>query len=59
LDGRGIRATFFIVGQIAESNPALVRAIHNAGHEVASHGWDHRSVLDLTPASFREGVRRC
>ena len=36
----------------------LVRAIHRAGHEVASHGWDHRSVLEMTPDSFHEDVRR-
>jgi polysaccharide deacetylase family protein (PEP-CTERM system associated) len=54
----GIKATFFIVGQTAADNPALVRAIHEAGHEVASHGWDHRRLHELTPASFQEDVRR-
>jgi polysaccharide deacetylase family protein (PEP-CTERM system associated) len=58
LEEREIKATFFVVGQIARSNPALVRAIHRAGHEVASHGWDHRRVLGMTPASFRDDVRR-
>jgi polysaccharide deacetylase family protein (PEP-CTERM system associated) len=53
-----VLATFFIVGQIAETHPALVRAIHEAGHEVASHGWDHRRVLTMTPATFREDIRR-
>jgi polysaccharide deacetylase family protein (PEP-CTERM system associated) len=52
------KATFFIVGEIARQNPALVRAIHRAGHEVASHGWDHRRVLAMTPASFRCDVER-
>jgi polysaccharide deacetylase family protein (PEP-CTERM system associated) len=55
---REIKATFFIVGQVAERDPALVRAIHGAGHEVASHGWEHRRVLEMTPATFREDVRR-
>ncbi len=55
---RGIKATFFIVGQIAERDPALVQAIHRAGHEVASHGWDHRRVLEMTPGTFREDLRR-
>lgn len=53
-----IRATFFVVGQIACHLPGLVRAIHKAGHEVASHSWDHQRVHLLTPASFREDVRR-
>jgi polysaccharide deacetylase family protein (PEP-CTERM system associated) len=51
------RATFFIVGQIARHQPKLVRAIHQAGHEVASHSWDHRRVHCFTPAAFREDVR--
>jgi polysaccharide deacetylase family protein (PEP-CTERM system associated) len=51
-----IKATFFVLGEIARSHPRLVRAIHSAGHEVASHGWDHQRVLTLTPASFRQDV---
>ena len=53
-----ISATFFIVGQIAETNAALVRSIHDAGHEVASHGWDHRRIHAMTPQAFREDVQR-
>jgi polysaccharide deacetylase family protein (PEP-CTERM system associated) len=55
---RGIRATFFVVGRIAETDPTLVRAIHKAGHEVASHSWDHQRLQLHTPASFRADVRR-
>jgi len=58
LGERGVAATFFVVGEIARTNPDLVRAIHRAGHEVASHGWDHRRVHHFTPATFREDVRR-
>ena len=53
-----VRATFFVVGQIAEQHPRLIRAIAAAGHEVASHGWDHRRVLTMSPAEFRDDVRR-
>jgi polysaccharide deacetylase family protein (PEP-CTERM system associated) len=53
-----IRATFFIVGQIAEDEPRLVRSIQDAGHEVASHGWDHRRIHVMTPDTFREDVRK-
>jgi polysaccharide deacetylase family protein (PEP-CTERM system associated) len=52
------RATFFIVGKVAEHNPDLIRAVHRAGHEVASHGWDHRRVHHFTPETFREDLRR-
>ena len=54
---RKILATFFIVGQIAETNARLVRTIHEAGHEVASHGWDHRRINLLNPQSFKEDLR--
>ena len=53
-----MRATFFIVGKIAEHNPKLIRDIHDAGHEVASHSWDHRRVHHFTPETFREDLRR-
>jgi polysaccharide deacetylase family protein (PEP-CTERM system associated) len=53
-----VRATFFVVGQLAARDPGLVRAIAAAGHEVASHGWDHRRVLVMTPAEFRDDVCR-
>jgi len=51
-------ATFFIVGQIAESHPKLVRDLADAGHEIASHSWDHRRVHLHTPDTFREDLRR-
>jgi polysaccharide deacetylase family protein (PEP-CTERM system associated) len=57
LDHRDVRATFFVVGQVAIQNPKLIRLISSAGHEVASHGWDHRRVMAMTPEEFREDVR--
>ena len=53
----GARATFFLLGWVAERHPALVRQIAGAGHEVGSHGWDHRRVTDQTPEEFRESAR--
>ncbi|OGW63376.1 MAG: hypothetical protein A2V83_07955 [Nitrospirae bacterium RBG_16_64_22] len=44
LASRGIRATFFVLGWVAERDPGLVRAIRGAGHEVASHGYGHRPI---------------
>jgi polysaccharide deacetylase family protein (PEP-CTERM system associated) len=58
LAGAGARATFFIVGEIAEHNAVLIRRVAREGHEVASHGWDHRRVHHFTPATFREDVLR-
>jgi len=52
------RATFFVLGWVAERQAGLIRAIARAGHEIASHGWDHARVTDQTRAQFRESVRR-
>ncbi|WP_020474872.1 XrtA system polysaccharide deacetylase [Zavarzinella formosa] len=57
LAGAKARATFFIVGQIAGTHPKLVRELAEAGHEIASHGWDHRRVHRFTPETFREDLR--
>jgi polysaccharide deacetylase family protein (PEP-CTERM system associated) len=58
LDRFGAKGTFFVLGWVAERHPALVRAIAAGGHEVASHGWDHRRVTALTPDEFRDQARR-
>lgn len=54
----GVRGTFFVVGWIAERQPALVREIVRRGHEIACHSYWHRPVYRLTPAEFREDTRR-
>src|SRR5262245_49504080 len=54
----GAVATFFVLGDLALRHPALVRAMHEAGHEVASHGWDHRRIHHHSAKTFREDVRR-
>jgi polysaccharide deacetylase family protein (PEP-CTERM system associated) len=55
---RGVHGTFFVLGWIAQRYPDLVRSLADAGHEIASHGWDHRRVVDITPDEFRDSVRR-
>lgn len=52
------RGTFFVLGWVARRHPMLIRTIADAGHEIASHGWDHRRVTELTQAEFRDSVRR-
>lgn len=56
--GAGVRGTFFVLGWVAERFPALVKQIAAEGHEIASHGFGHRLVYDLTPEQFRDDVRR-
>lgn len=58
LHRRGVRATCFILGWVAERCPALVRRIHAAGHEIASHGYGHDLVYSLSHEAFREDIRR-
>ena len=54
----GVSATFFTLGWVAERYPALMRRVADAGHEVASHGYDHARVFTLSPEAFRAGLRR-
>lgn len=49
----GVRATFFVLGWVARRHPELVRAIDAAGHELGSHGFEHRLVYELSPQEFR------
>jgi polysaccharide deacetylase family protein (PEP-CTERM system associated) len=56
-DRHGVRATFFVLGWVAERFPALVREIAALGHEIASHGSRHQLLYTLTPEQFREDVR--
>ena len=58
LQSSNARATFFVLGWVAEKCPQLVRAIAAAGHEVASHGHGHEHVYSLQPDEFRSDVVR-
>ncbi|HEX8256637.1 MAG TPA: XrtA system polysaccharide deacetylase [Allosphingosinicella sp.] len=57
-DQARVKGTFFTLGWVAQRYPALVRRIAEAGHEVASHGWDHRRVFTLSAAEFRADLER-
>jgi polysaccharide deacetylase family protein (PEP-CTERM system associated) len=59
LDQTGVRATFFILGWVAERQPGLIRRIASAGHEIASHGYGHDLIYNLSPDEFRADVQRC
>ncbi|MCW5959795.1 MAG: DUF3473 domain-containing protein [Pyrinomonadaceae bacterium] len=58
LDEYDQKATFFVLGWIAEQNPKLIKEIVSRGHEVASRGYYHRSLRQLTPDEFREDLRK-
>src|SRR2546428_7912695 len=52
------RATFFVLGWVAEKKPEVVVRVAAAGHEIACHSLLHRKIFDLTPQEFREDTRR-
>lgn len=58
LDSFTIKATFFILGWVAERLPELVREIHQRGHEVACHGYGHELIYQIGPERFRADIRR-
>lgn len=51
-----VRATFFVLGWVAERFPEELRRIADAGHEIASHGFAHHRVTELTPDEFRQDL---
>jgi polysaccharide deacetylase family protein (PEP-CTERM system associated) len=58
LDRYGIKATFFILGWVAERALELTREIHRRGHEIACHGYEHQLIFQIGPDKFREDIRR-
>ncbi|MFT5284995.1 MAG: polysaccharide deacetylase family protein (PEP-CTERM system associated) [Planctomycetota bacterium] len=57
LERNNTHATFFFLGWIAERRPDVVRACLDAGHEVASHGYDHDYLWDLGPEGLEKDLR--
>ena len=58
LDEFKVKATFFVLGWIAERHPILIRTLYNEGHEVSSHGFHHQMIHQQTKDSFREDIKR-
>ncbi len=54
----GVRATFFVVGWVADEHPQLVAAVRSAGHDIGSHGHDHLRAYDLTADAFAADLRK-
>lgn len=54
----GHKATFFMLGWVAERYPEIARTIADAGHEIGTHSYWHRKVYELTPEVFREDLKR-
>ena len=54
----GATGTFFFLGEVAEHYPSLVRRVADNGHEIGSHGYQHRRLSEITWREFRDDVRR-
>ena len=54
---KGIKATFFTLGWVAQKDPQIIKDIVSGGHELASHGSYHRMVTKMTPEEFREDLK--
>ena len=58
LDDAAIKGTFFVQGRVAEAFPALVASLVDGGHEVQSHGYSHRPLFEMSPATLRDELER-
>jgi polysaccharide deacetylase family protein (PEP-CTERM system associated) len=58
MEHQGVRGTFFVLAYVAETTPEVVRRIARAGHEVASHGYNHQLVYRQTEAQFEADLKR-
>ena len=58
LEEAGIRATFFVVGNVADAYPELVREVARRGHEIGSHSYSHELISCMEPAAFKADMER-
>lgn len=58
LASHNTKATFYVLGWVAEKSPLLVKKIAEAGHEIGCHGYAHQRILRQTPEQFREDIRK-
>ena len=58
LKARGIKATFFVIGQNAEKYPDIVRRIVAEGHEIANHTWSHPQLTKIAPGALHDEITK-
>ncbi|HSW55313.1 MAG TPA: XrtA system polysaccharide deacetylase [Ignavibacteriaceae bacterium] len=58
LEEKKSKATFFVLGDVAINHPQLIKLIDNEGHEIGSHGFNHKFIYQQTKEEFREDLRR-
>lgn len=58
LDMYQVKATFFVLGYVADQHPTLIETIFAAGHEIGIHGYYHRFVSQMTPGEFEDEIAK-
>lgn len=58
LEKKGAKGTFFFLGTIAKKNKKLVLDVARKGHEIASHGWDHKLIHTLSKCELQHDIRK-
>ena len=58
LDKYNVRATFFVLGQVAERHPELIEKTYEDGHEIASHSYSHKPINELSKEKFEDDIRK-
>lgn len=58
LEEFSVKATFFILGWVAEKHPSIIKEIQRSGHEIACHGYNHELIYNITPESFRQDIKK-
>jgi len=58
LEENNVKATFFVLGWVAERHKDLIKTIHDAGHEIASHGYEHKLIYNQAKAEFEEDLKK-
>jgi polysaccharide deacetylase family protein (PEP-CTERM system associated) len=58
-DEAGVKATFFVLGDVADRHPELIAEIAGRGHEIGTHGQSHEFVYQQTPSGFRTEIEHC
>ena len=59
LSQTGNKATFFVLGTVAQHYPDIIKEILNRGHEVGCHGYSHELIYNITPGEFEDDVKTC
>ena len=57
LDDNNTKATFFVLGYVAECSPGLIKEIADQGHEIGTHGYGHEFVYKMTPEEFASDLK--